>query len=124
MEKDGTYMGTKTDRVGSGQTRHTLYPSSNSGNLKTAVGVSLLKEKLSAFTSRLNHDPFEDAFDPSPEKVIECIRIFCDLKNMLFSIREKGSIILGVKSSSKLLESAIKLTNRASEISDTEIISL
>ena len=114
-------MGKRIDYVGSRQEWQTHLQSFNSGNLKVADGISLVKEIVKTHLATLPC-PFWERFCPRIKETIEYIRIVCDLKSCCFVFERKCSSWSG--KFQQILQSVRKLTSAASKISDTEIISL
>ena len=83
-------MGKKIDYVGSRQEWQTHLQSFNSGNLKVADGISLVKEIVKTHLATLPC-PFWERFCPRIKETIEYIRIVCDLKSCCFVFERKCS---------------------------------
>ena len=78
---------------------------------------SLVRERLTTLAWRLHND--EDT-----NKMIENIRVVCDLKSVLSNIKEKGSVVFGLQNSAKFLNAVRCITDSVRTISDEDIVKM
>ena len=65
--------------------------------MEIADGIALVKERLTLLSWGLNYDLLHEVFDYNVKKLIEDIRIFSDLKNILLNVMKKGSVLFGTE---------------------------
>ena len=92
-----------------------------SGEIQVADGIKLVKERLSTLTWRLQNGLNVDVFDDETKKLIEDIRIVCDLKGSLENIKKIGSVVFGLQNSDRFVKAVRCLTNSVSSISNEDI---
>ena len=63
-------------------------------------------------------------FNEDTKKMIENIRVVCDLKSVLSNIKEKGSVVFGLQNSAKFLNAVRCITDSVHTISYEDTVGM
>ena len=109
MDVDNKYMESTIDHVIMGKPPQTRLQTSD-GEVEIADGIALVRESLTTLAWRLHNNLQADVFDKDTKKMIEIIRVVCDLKSVYRTSRRKVA--------AKFLNAVRSITDSVHTISD------